>query len=82
LPFEDASVFLISLFQAYWQAEHHRAEKEETKRQAEVLKRWTRLVQGLRIRQRLVEQYKDRGRQEQRDPQGGDETNAERKLEV
>lgn len=43
--------------QAYWQAEHHRAEKEETKRRADVLKRWARLVKGLQIRRRLQAQY-------------------------
>lgn len=43
--------------QAYWQAEHHRAEKEEIKRQADVLKRWTRLIKGLQIRRRLQAQY-------------------------
>jgi len=43
--------------QAYWQAEHHRAEKEEIKRQTDVLKRWARLVKGLQIRRRLQAQY-------------------------
>lgn len=47
----------VSFEQAYWQAEHHRAEKEEIKRQADVLKRWTRLVKGLQIRRRLQAQY-------------------------
>jgi len=43
--------------QAYWEAEHHRAEKEEIKRQADALKRWARLVKGLQIRRRLQAQY-------------------------
>ena len=43
--------------QAYWQAEQHRAEKEEIKRRADVLKRWARLVKGLQIRRRLQTQY-------------------------
>lgn len=43
--------------QAYWQAEHHRAEKEEIKRRTDVLKRWTRLIKGLQIRRRLQAQY-------------------------
>lgn len=43
--------------QAYWQAEHHRAEKEEIKRRGDVLKRWARLVKGLQIRRRLQAQY-------------------------
>ena len=43
--------------QAYWQTEQHRAEKEEIKRRADVLKRWARLVKGLQIRRRLRAQY-------------------------
>ena len=43
--------------QAHWQTEHHRAEKEEIKRRADVLKRWARLVKGLQIRRRLQAQY-------------------------
>ena len=34
--------------------------KRRAKRQEQVIKRWTKLVQGLRIRQRLLEQYADR----------------------
>lgn len=37
--------------------ENHRAEKEEIKRRADVLKRWARLVKGLQIRRRLQAQY-------------------------
>ena len=48
---------MVSVEQAYWQTEHHRAEKEEIKRQADVLKRWARLVKGLQIRRRLQAQY-------------------------
>ena len=44
---------------AYWEAEHAAAQKEQEKRQQAILKRWTRLVQGLRIRQRMREQYGD-----------------------
>ena len=47
--------------QACWEHEHNAAIKEQAKRQEAVIKRWTRLVQGLRIRQRLQEQYADRG---------------------
>ena len=43
--------------QAYWKAEQDRAEKEEIKRQSDVLRRWTRLIKGLQIRRRLQAQY-------------------------
>ena len=46
--------------QAYWEAERDAEAKRRAKRQEAVLKRWTKLVQGLRIRQRLLEQYADR----------------------
>ncbi|KAH8984346.1 hypothetical protein EDB92DRAFT_1887514 [Lactarius akahatsu] len=43
--------------EAYWEAEHAAAQKEQEKRHQAVLKRWTKLVRGLRIRQRMREQY-------------------------
>jgi xeroderma pigmentosum group C-complementing protein len=43
--------------QAYWEAEQEAAKRESEKRHDRVIKRWTRLVQGLRIRQRLQAQY-------------------------
>ena len=43
--------------QAYWEAEHVAAQKEQDKRHQAVIKRWTKLVHGLRIRQRMREQY-------------------------
>ena len=46
--------------QAYWEAEQDAEAKRQAKRQEQVLKRWSKLVQGLRIRQRLIEQYADR----------------------
>jgi len=46
--------------QAYWEAEHDAGEKAKVKRQERVIKRWTRLIQGLRLRQRLQEQYAER----------------------
>jgi xeroderma pigmentosum group C-complementing protein len=42
---------------AYWETEHAAAQKEQEKRQQAALNRWTKLVQGLRIRQRVREQY-------------------------
>ncbi|KAA1469725.1 Rad4-domain-containing protein [Dentipellis sp. KUC8613] len=50
-----------ALLEAYWEAEHDAAQKEQAKRQQNAIKRWTRLVQGLRIRQRLQEQYASSG---------------------
>jgi hypothetical protein len=42
---------------AIWEAEHAAAQKEQEQRQQAVLNRWTKLVRGLRIRQRMREQY-------------------------
>ncbi|KAI0821974.1 hypothetical protein BC628DRAFT_1460116 [Trametes gibbosa] len=53
-----------ALFEAYWEAEVQAEAKRNAKRQEQVLRRWTKLVQGLRIRQRLLEQYADRGVQD------------------
>lgn len=49
------------ILEASWEAEHAAAEKEQEKRQQAVLKRWTKLVQGLRIRQRMREEYGAQG---------------------
>ncbi|KAH9053373.1 hypothetical protein EDB87DRAFT_1651420 [Lactarius vividus] len=43
--------------EAYWETEHAAAQKEQEKRHQAVLKRWAKLVRGLRIRQRMREQY-------------------------
>ncbi|PCH40265.1 Rad4-domain-containing protein [Wolfiporia cocos MD-104 SS10] len=48
-----------AVLEAYWEAEHDAEEKRRAKRQEQVIKRWTKLIQGLRIRQRLQEQYAD-----------------------
>jgi xeroderma pigmentosum group C-complementing protein len=45
------------VLKAYWETEHAAAQKEQEKRRQAVLNRWTKLVQGLRIRQRIREQY-------------------------
>jgi xeroderma pigmentosum group C-complementing protein len=47
----------VARLKAYWEAEHAAALKEQEKRHQAVLNRWTKLVQGLRIRQRVREQY-------------------------
>ncbi|KAH9889795.1 hypothetical protein C8Q73DRAFT_705476 [Cubamyces lactineus] len=49
-----------ALVEAYWEMEQNAEAKRRAKRQEQVIKRWTKLVQGLRIRQRLLEQYADR----------------------
>ncbi|KAH9992061.1 hypothetical protein BJV77DRAFT_1060568 [Russula vinacea] len=45
------------ILEAYLEAAHAAAQKEQEKRQQAVLERWTKLVHGLRIRQRMREQY-------------------------
>ena len=40
--------------------EREAEKKRQAKRQAEIIKRWTRLIQGLRIRERLLREYGDR----------------------
>ncbi|KAJ6508305.1 hypothetical protein C8R45DRAFT_439424 [Mycena sanguinolenta] len=49
-----------AVLEAYWEAQNDAAEKAQTKKREQVLKRWTRLIHGLRIRQSLQEEYKDR----------------------
>ncbi|KAI5119046.1 hypothetical protein M0805_005912 [Coniferiporia weirii] len=48
-----------ALLEAYWEAEREAEEKELKKQKERVIKRWSMLIQGLRIRQRLLEQYAD-----------------------
>ena len=57
--------------QAYWEAEHHAEAKRAAKRREAVIKRWTKLIHGLRIRERLQEQYADRRDPEQPTERGG-----------
>ncbi|KAG5638732.1 hypothetical protein H0H81_010542 [Sphagnurus paluster] len=45
------------LLGAYWDAEQKAEEKARAKREERVIKQWSRLVHGLRIRQRLQAQY-------------------------
>lgn len=51
-------------WQAFWEAEREADEKARVKREDRVLKQWTRLIQGLRIRQRLQEQYSTKSTRE------------------
>lgn len=46
-----------TLLEAYWEAERIAEEKSRARREDQVIKRWARLIQGLRIRQRLQNQY-------------------------
>ncbi|KAJ3752274.1 hypothetical protein EV360DRAFT_55515 [Lentinula raphanica] len=48
------------LLEAFLEAEREAAEKNRIKKEERALKQWARLVHGLRIRQRLQEQYADR----------------------
>ncbi|KIP08959.1 hypothetical protein PHLGIDRAFT_68410, partial [Phlebiopsis gigantea 11061_1 CR5-6] len=52
-----------AVLEAYWAAEAEAETKRRTKRQEQVIRRWQRLVQGLRIRRRLQEQYAARAPQ-------------------
>ncbi|KAJ4496401.1 hypothetical protein C8J55DRAFT_484263 [Lentinula edodes] len=56
------------VLEAFLTAEREALEKAQLKQKERVLKQWTRLIHGLRIRQRLQEQYADR-------PGGGEGTN-------
>lgn len=49
--------FSLLCIQAFWESERLAEEKARVKREERVIKQWTRLIQGLRIRQRLQEQY-------------------------
>jgi len=48
-----------AMLEAYWEAEHDAEEKRRAKREDQVVKRWKKFIHGLRIRQRLQEQYAD-----------------------
>ncbi|EPQ51119.1 Rad4-domain-containing protein [Gloeophyllum trabeum ATCC 11539] len=50
-----------ALLEAYWEMERDAEEKRKAKRHDQALKRWTRLIQGLKIRERLKKQYANRG---------------------
>ncbi|KAI0947082.1 hypothetical protein AcV7_009609 [Taiwanofungus camphoratus] len=79
-----------TVLEAYWEAEHVAEDKRRAKRQEQVIKRWTKLVQGLRIRQRLQDQYADveqressvaDAKEEDGQPQGGFLTGADDVVE-
>ena len=53
--------FINYICKAYWEAEKDAVQKEETKRKERVIKRWVKLIHGLRIRQRLRAQYTSGG---------------------
>ncbi|KAG6885649.1 hypothetical protein C0993_011783 [Termitomyces sp. T159_Od127] len=53
-----------ALLEAYWEAEQDAEEKNRIKREERVVKQWTRLIQGLRVRQRLREQYATKPQEE------------------
>ncbi|KAK0243924.1 hypothetical protein EDD85DRAFT_806100 [Armillaria nabsnona] len=64
------------LLDAYWESEQDAQEKARVKREEKAIKRWTRLIHGLRIRQRLQEQYAGRGEEDKAtEKEKGDEEN-------
>ncbi|GJE88546.1 Rad4-domain-containing protein [Phanerochaete sordida] len=46
-----------ALLEAYWEAEQEAEKKRRKKEHELVIKRWQKLIQGLRVRQRVQEQY-------------------------
>ena len=68
------------VLQAYWEAHKIAEEKARAKREDQAIKRWIRLVQGLRIRQRLQEQYAS-GTAEDQKQQEKQSTDPEEKSE-
>ncbi len=68
--------------QAYWEAEQEAEAKRRAKRQEQVIKRWTKLVHGLRIRQRLLEQYADRAPGPGTEGRSGADVNADNQSAV
>ncbi|TFK23064.1 Rad4-domain-containing protein [Coprinopsis marcescibilis] len=48
------------LLEAYWEAQKKEEERIRAKKEEKALQHWIKLVHGLRIRQRLQEQYADR----------------------
>ncbi|KDQ62732.1 hypothetical protein JAAARDRAFT_190020 [Jaapia argillacea MUCL 33604] len=69
-----------ALLEAYWEVEKAAEEKKQAKQHEQVLKRWIRLVQGLRIRQRLQKQYASEGRVQAEQPVGEDQDGQEEKA--
>jgi xeroderma pigmentosum group C-complementing protein len=57
--FEYPLFDLLSAYfkQAYWESAQAANEAEKIKRHERVIRRWTRLVQGLQLRKRLLEDY-------------------------
>ncbi|TEB03966.1 Rad4-domain-containing protein [Coprinellus micaceus] len=50
-----------AVLDAYWEHQKAEDEKAQAKKEEKALQHWIKLVQGLRIRQRLQEEYADRG---------------------
>ncbi|KAJ3495429.1 hypothetical protein NMY22_g19940 [Coprinellus aureogranulatus] len=50
-----------AVLDAYWEHQQAEEEKARVKKEEKALQHWIKLVQGLRIRQRLQEEYADRG---------------------
>lgn len=44
-------------FKAYWETAQAAEEKERQKQQERVVKRWQKLIHGLRVRERLMKEY-------------------------
>lgn len=75
------SLFNVVSFviQAFLEAEQEAEEKARLKKEERVLKQWSRLVHGLRIRERLQKQYADRA---DPDGAGGPSSSGKKKKKV
>ncbi|KAK7061108.1 hypothetical protein VNI00_000844 [Paramarasmius palmivorus] len=52
-----------TVLEAYYEAERDATEKARRKKEEQVIKMWTRVIHGLKVRKRLLEQYQKEGRE-------------------
>jgi hypothetical protein len=71
---------IINFLKAFWQSERIAEARARIKREERVIKHWKRLIQGLRIRQRLQEQYGTKKEKEERE--GGIDKEEQEQIEV
>ncbi|KAF8628657.1 hypothetical protein AX15_003788 [Amanita polypyramis BW_CC] len=58
-----------ALLEAYWESKKAAEVKARAKREDQAIKRWMRLIQGLRIRQRLLDQYTNKPAESEGQPE-------------
>ncbi|KAF9103017.1 hypothetical protein BGX27_010777 [Mortierella sp. AM989] len=72
VPTEQAELVL----DAYYEIEHQRNQEAHKKKRTEALKRWRKLIKGVLIRARLIEEYGDANKEDEQDgwaPEDDDE---------